>query len=159
MCTIKIKIFFIRFLDFLETSLKNLFRTFIAYSSMLINKTIFYLSNGNKESSEIIYSLIINNKKTNISYEGIKQFLISESQKDIFQLLISFPYYNFIHLERIYKFLLEKKLKITELIKMNSEQINMFSSVIFKDEKQIQEFNFRCMNHFMNICKILNKIK
>lgn len=144
-----------RFIDFFENPMKSLYRTFIAYSSILPNEINFYLSCGAKETSEIISSLT-QKSEPNFRLDKLKKILISEKTSKFFQLLLDFPYLNLFHLVKLCDCFEEDAKKIKDIINMEPKQITILLNRIL--ESNSQEYTFCCVNYFLKFVKALKLI-
>lgn len=125
--------------------MKNFYRTFIVYSSLLINSVNFYLSCSTRETSEIIFSLISKNKPK-ISFEELKRNLILRQNQE---LMSFFPYFNWFDLVSLGDDLRDFR----DIGSWNKERIIKLINTVLG--KNFNEMNIRSVNYLMKIGKII----
>lgn len=125
--------------------MKNFYRTFIVYSSLLINSVNFYLSCSTRETSEIIFSLISKNKPK-ISFEELKRNLILRQNQE---LMSFFPYFNCFDLVSLGDDLRDFR----DIGSWNKERIIKLINTVLG--KNFNEMNIRSVNYLMKIGKII----
>ena len=129
----------------MENSMKNFYRTFIVYSSLLINNVNFYLSCSTRETSEIIFSLISKNKPK-ISFEELKKSLISRQNQE---LMSFFPYFNCFELVSLG----DDLMNFRDIGSWNKEKIIRLINTVLGNN--FNEMTIRSVNYLMKIGKIL----
>lgn len=136
----------------MNSQIKNLLRSFIVYSSMFINNIIFYLSNGTKETSDIISNLIYT-RKPKINFSLLKQILLSENYTNFFQIFSAIPYWNILNLCYLFQRLNQNKKKLNEIAQIPIELLFPIINATF--ESNHGDFTLRFFNFFLKFLRML----